>query len=518
MTNLSHSKNKTSPEAQTDKDFESIDLDFFVESMEAQNFVPRKEAEVKLQKDGKTNFLKKVESYYSHHQLVDALLVKGEIPLNPVESTVGIGFLDIVNYSYLSKWLSPKENQLILNGLYSAFAHVIKKNGGFLNKIEGDSLMFHFGGTIDPKIQDKSQHEVNSYIAKNLFYTCIEVQRACQLFNEASKLFLDQNSSDETKESIEEAFNIISNLRMNLAMASGVDAKFQIKIRIGASLGEVSIGNFGPRGKKQWDVIGEPVIEAKRMEMSAPVGGLRISDRVYRILEKDNITQLYYEDFKRRAFQSDGKFRDIRMNELFSFKEVILEKKNRARFRSYSIQVSSDLPEKVARTVISFLELGEEGADEILDILQYYRGNRLVVEAIEEEMARYGILVNKVELLKILSPRKYGRMNTNELSLCGKILSESYSLFKILSLLGAYQDRIDKDLKPAVSRYNSQGSDESYLERKKSELMSDFKSYEKKFRYKIYFDRVAFPLIFRSIKSDILCYQNRGDCCREEER
>ncbi|MBI9098962.1 MAG: adenylate/guanylate cyclase domain-containing protein, partial [Spirochaetaceae bacterium] len=498
------------PDSLKNQDFEDIDLSVFFNSSEANDFIPKKETEVKLKNNGKEVFQKKVESYYIHQQLADALLIKGEIPMNPVESTVGIGFIDIANYSYLSKWLSPKENQLLLNGLYSAFTHVIKKKGGFLNKIEGDSLMFHFGGIIDPNINNMSENEISNYIAANLFYTCIEVQRACQLFNEASKLFLDENTSPETKESVEHAFFIISSLRDNLAMASGVDAKFQIKIRIGASIGEVSIGNFGPRGKKQWDIIGEPVIEARRMETTAPIGGLRISHKMYRILDQENIIRHYYEEFKSKAAKDNGEYKNIELNELFSFKEVILKKKNNVHFKSYSVQVSSDLPEQMAKMVISFLELGEEGADEILETIQYYRGNRLVMNAIERAFNDNHIILNKIELLKILSPKKYEKLKAKNESDFHRILMDHYSLYNIFRILGAYQDRIDISLKPMANMYNRENKDESYLERKKNEFINDFALYKKKMVYKAYFKKVVYPLILRSIKADILSFQKRA--------
>ncbi|MDC7219806.1 MAG: adenylate/guanylate cyclase domain-containing protein [Spirochaetales bacterium] len=493
----------SSSDLSPERDFEDVDFDFFVEALEGQAFVPRKEQEILLEKEGQAEFLQKAESYYSHRQLIDFLLAKGAVPQQPVESTVGIGFLDIVNYSYLSKWLSPQENQLILNGLYSAFAHVIKKNGGFLNKVEGDSLMFHFGGNIDPQTESKSPNELNRYLAGNLFHTCVEVQRTCQLFNEASKDFLDQGCDEKTRESIEGAFSIISNLRMNLAMASGVNARFQIQIRVGASIGTVCMGNFGPHGKKQWDVIGEPVIEGRRMEMSAPVGGLRISEKLYKLLDKNGVVQKYYEDFRSRALEVGGKYCVIRQDELFAFREVVIKNKKGARFKSYSVQVLSDLPENIAHKIISFLELGEEGADEILELLQYFRGNRLVVEAVEEALEEKGIFLNKEELLKIISPRKY-----DQPSLYNKALTAKISLFKIFSLLGAYQDRIDKDLKTSAARHSAGSGEGNYLARKREEIMADYKYYEKRYRFKVYFDRVTFPLVFRSIKSDILAFQS----------
>lgn len=511
MSNVLETTHNKSSDPKTLKyeDFEDVDLSVFINFSESSNFIPPWEIEVQSRKDGKESFKKKVESYYIHQQLEDALLLKGEIPMNPVESAVAIGFLDIANYSYLSKWLSPKENQLVLNGLYSAFTHVIKKKGGFLNKIEGDSLMFHFGGIIDPHIIELSESGINSYIAKNLFQTCVELQRTCQLFNEASKLFLDENTSPETKDSIEQAFYIISALRANLALASGVDAKFQIKIRIGASMGDVSMGNFGPIGKKQWDIIGEPVIEARRMETTAPIGGLRISQKIYKFLEKEKIVTLYFNEFKNKAIQNKGAYRDIEINELFLFKEVILKKKNNVHFKSYSVQVCSDLPEQIARLAVSFLELGEEGADEILDLIQYYRGNRLVVSALENAFIKNDITLNKIELLEILSPKKYKKLRGKNDSDFERILREHYSLYNILRILGAYQDRIARSLQPSAAMLKFQNSSDSYLERKKAEYINDYTEYIKKIEKKAYFDKVVYPLIFRSIKADILKFQKK---------
>lgn len=509
MSNALEKTLEIAPESDTlqNRGFEDIDLSVFIEHTDTSDFIPQKDPEVKLKKNGKEEFKKKVESYYIHQQLADALLIKGEIPMNPIESSVGIGFIDIANYSYLSKWLSPKENQLLLNGLYSAFTYVIKKNGGFLNKIEGDSLMFHFGGIIDPKIRNMSEIETNNYIAVTLFYTCIKVQRACQLFNEASKLFLDENTSPETKESVEQAFFIISSLRANLAMASGVDAKFQIKIRIGASIGEVSIGNFGPTGKKQWDIIGEPVIEARRMESTAPIGGLRISQKMYRILDREKKISHYHEEFKSKAAANNGEYKNIRIDELFSFKEVILKKKNNVHFKSYSVQVSSDLPEQIAKLAVSFLELGEEGADEILGLIQYYRGNRLVINAIEATFSKNKLNLKKTELLKILSPKKYKKLKSKEISVFNKILKDHYSLYNILRILGTYQDRISASLRPSAQMHIIVDSNMGYLERKKAEFMNDFANNKQKLENKAYFDKVIYPLIFRSIKADILSFQ-----------
>ncbi|WP_455383354.1 adenylate/guanylate cyclase domain-containing protein, partial [Salinispira pacifica] len=133
---------------------------------------------------------KEIEEYYLPKQLIDAILDAGGIPKSSIEMPMGIGFIDIADYTYLSKFLSPKENQVLLNGLYTAFNVVLKRHGGYLNKIEGDSLMFHFGGIIDPNVQELSEDDALRYISRELFYTCVEMQRVCLLFNQANDKFL----------------------------------------------------------------------------------------------------------------------------------------------------------------------------------------------------------------------------------------------------------------------------------------------------------------------------------------
>ena len=60
----------------------------------------------------------------------------------------------------------------------------------------------------------------------------------------------------------------------------------------------MTVGNFGPEGAKQWDVIGVPVIKAKRMESTAPVGGYRISEELFEILDAEQFTIIKLEENK----------------------------------------------------------------------------------------------------------------------------------------------------------------------------------------------------------------------------
>jgi class 3 adenylate cyclase len=456
-------------------------------------------------------FRKEIEEYYLPKQLINAIIENGGIPKNSMEATIGIGFTDIADYTYLTKFLSPKENQIVLNGLYSAFNWVLNRHGGYLNKIEGDSIMFHYGGLIDPRVKGLSPEETTKYIAKELFYTCIEMQRVCVLFNQANDRFLYDNADESTKEAVQSAFTIISSLRNNLELSSSINALFQIRIRIGANIGEVTIGNFGPEGAKQWDVIGLPVIDAKRMESTAPIGGLRISEHFYKVLNETGIVQEYFNRFKREAQALFGYYKDITIDNLFKFSTVCLKDKRNVEFRTYSIQVNPGLPEDIMRQAELLLEKGEHGADRILDLLQYYRGNRYVISALEEMFKKRDIRIRKDQILRTIYPKKYHAFLEklgNDTEKARRYIDEHYSLYLLFEKLGKYQDVVKSDLFHESSKLNFTAYDD-YMKRESARIHYLFKAQQRSTAHKTYFFNVIYPLCFQSIRASILEYQNK---------
>lgn len=453
---------------------------------------------------------RRIEEYYLPKQLIDAILENGEIPESSTEAQIGIGFIDIADYTYLSKFLSPKENQTVLNGLYTAFHSVLQRHGGYLNKIEGDSLMFHYGGLIDPKTKNMSTDEEVRYIARELFYTCVEMQRVCVLFNQANDKFLYESATRETREALQRAFDIISSLRTNLELASSINALFQIRIRIGANIGTVTIGNFGPHGAKQWDVIGLPVIDAKRMETTAPIGGLRISEQFYEILEETGIADAYYGRFKREAEALFGYYRDITKEDLFKFSTVVLKDKKSVRFKTYSIQVNPGLPEAIMEQVELLLEKGSQGADLILEFLQYYRGNRYVTAAIEAVFHRSGVVLRKWYLLKLMYPKKYReilRHYEGDHRKSAAHIDNHYSLFDLFEILGRYQDFVKKDPVvdgPAVEYHDY----EQFMHQEQKRVESAFDARRQSMFQRAHFYNVVYPLVFTSVRTSIIEYQS----------
>ena len=453
---------------------------------------------------------RQIEDFYLPKQLVDAIIENGGIPKGSSVQPMGIGFLDVADYTYLSKFLSPQENQAVLNGLYTAFNSVLKRHGGYLNKIEGDSLMFHYGGLIDPNIKDKSEHETVRYIAKELFYTCVELQRVCVLFNQANDRFLYESETDESRRALENAFHIISTLRSSMDLGSSFNALFQIRVRIGANIGEVTIGNFGPDGAKQWDVVGLPVIDAKRMESTAPIGGVRISERLYNVLEETGIVDSYYQRFKKEADALFGYYRDITKEELFRYSTVRLQDKKDARFNTYSVQVNPGLPESIMEQVELLLARGRVGADRILEFIRYYRGNRFVTNAIEDALTSRGVQLRKGYLFKLIYPRKYEAL----LERCGddaehaaELLQQRYSLYQLFERMGAYQDTVKQTRDFSVEEETPFQDSDQYLRHEEQKIMRAYERRKASMIQREYFFNVVFPLVFASLRASILEYQ-----------
>lgn len=472
--------------------------------------------------DSKINIValqNEIEEYYLPKQLIDAISEIGAIPRKSEERIIGIGFLDIADYSYLAKFLSAQENQTILNGLYSAFNWVLKKHGGYLNKIEGDSLMFHYGGPIDPKAKNMTEEEECNYVTRELFYTSVEMQRVCTLFNQANDNFLLNSFDDTTRVDIEMAYRLIKAMRNSGDLSATFNALFQIRIRIGCNVGSVMIGNFGPEGAKHWDVIGHPVIEAKRMESSAPVGGLRITKNMYDILKQEGLTRIYLERFRREAGALFGAYKNITENELFKESKVYLKDKKNVSFNTYSVQVNPGLPEDIYNQMSLLLQKGEAGADRIIEMFTYFRGNRFIINKLEELFESLHIHVRKNNLLRLLVPEQFKafllNLDGDEVAAAKKI-EKDYSLFRIFEILGALQDKLKQNEMNEEKMFNYSNYEE-YIQKERAWIMTHFNKKIEAVKQSTYFYDVIFPLIFKNIKSSILEYQKHMDDIEEIE-
>ena len=453
---------------------------------------------------------RQIEEFYLPVQLVDAIVQSGGIHQKSKQTRIGIGFLDISRYTFLSQFLSPPENQIVLNGLYSAFNWVLRKHGGYLNKIEGDSMMFHYGGPIDPQVRDLDDDESEKCISRNLFYTCVELQRVSSLFNKSNQNFLNKIKERSTVDAILEAYRILRELRSGYASAQ-FNALFQIRIRIGASMGDVLIGNFGPDGSKQWDVIGMPVIEAKRMESSAPIGGLRITEDFFDTLHKGGITREYHRRIRREAEAMGSVYRNIAFEELFQEAVVYMKDKKNAEFRTYSIQVNPSLPESIRDQSKLLLRRGDTGADDIVDFIKYYRGNHFVINKIEELFERESVQIRRDSIYRMMFPGKYKTRlmkHDGDVSAVRAEISEEHNLFSLLELLGKLQDSVKGRKTPESEHSGDFDGYDRWMAETRASVQRSYDLNKGVTHQAYYFYNVIFPMFFANIKAAILESQN----------
>ncbi|TVQ22115.1 MAG: adenylate/guanylate cyclase domain-containing protein [Spirochaetaceae bacterium] len=453
---------------------------------------------------------RQIEEYYLPRQLVEAIFENGEIPNRSVVQTVGIGFIDIADYSYLSRFLSPDENQALLNGLYAAFNAVLRRYGGYLNKIEGDSLMFHYGGLVDASVRQMSEDEAVYSIAARLFYSCIEMQRVCLLFNRADDRFLEEHRSPQDAEMLRRAFDIMERMRGDMGISESLKAFFQIRIRIGAHIGTVTVGNFGPAGARQWDVVGEPVIKAKRMETTAPVGGFRMSADMFNTLQETGIVEEYLRKFRFEAREHNSTYQNIQPSELFREQVVTIREKKNVAFKTISVQVHPDLPETISEQVTVLLLNGEQGADRILELLKYYRGNKYVVDAVENTLLRIGVGLRKAPMIRAIFPSTYTSIvkrgySSDELD---QELNSTFSLVEIFGKLGEYQDAL-KDPDQQLEIDTAFSSYEQYIDQCRKAIEQQYARTKRIAIQRAYFFNVVYPLVFESMRAGILEYHYR---------
>lgn len=149
-------------------------------------------------------------------------------------------FSDIKSFTTHSTRFPPDQIQSMLSEYFGVMMDVAFKHGGTVDKLIGDGLMVFFG---DP--ENQPDHAVRCVRA------AVEMQ--------------------EKARTLEARWN--------------AEGKMPLKIRIGINTGEVVVGNMGSSRRLTYTVLGPDVNLAQRLEASAPVGGILISERTYQLVK-----------------------------------------------------------------------------------------------------------------------------------------------------------------------------------------------------------------------------------------
>ena len=137
---------------------------------------------------------------------------------------ISILFADIEGFTEHASGMEPDEMFAHMNHFFSWAGEVIERYRGYVNKTSGDGLMALFGVPFE-----SATHQTDAVLAA-------------------------------------------------LALQNELRDMSPFRLRIGVNSGVVSAGMLGPRNKSVYDVVGDAVNVASRMEGLCPVGGVVVSE------------------------------------------------------------------------------------------------------------------------------------------------------------------------------------------------------------------------------------------------
>ncbi len=166
--------------------------------------------------------IKRLFQYYVSKDVVNKLIHNPElVHLSGEMKVLTVLFTDIEGFTTISESLEPKLVTDILNEYLAIITDVIIKNGGMIDKYEGDAVMAVFGAPIE---------------LDNHAYSA--VKSGLGIINAQSEI-----------DRLTEKYGIS-----------------KIKTRVGINTGEMLIGNLGTKNRLNYTVMGDSVNLASRLE------------------------------------------------------------------------------------------------------------------------------------------------------------------------------------------------------------------------------------------------------------
>ncbi|MBN1970585.1 MAG: tetratricopeptide repeat protein [Candidatus Delongbacteria bacterium] len=158
---------------------------------------------------------------------------------------VSILFADIKGFTSLSEKLDHEHVKFIIDKLLKAFTLCIGKYGGYIDKYEGDLVMALFGA------KKASENDTERALR-----SALDMLEALKMFNR----YMNSNTGMK-------------------------DINTEIAVRIGVNTGYVTTGKVGQEREGDFTVYGDAVNTASRLESSAPVNSILITDESLKPVE-----------------------------------------------------------------------------------------------------------------------------------------------------------------------------------------------------------------------------------------
>ena len=181
-------------------------------------------SEVKREKELSENLLNRMAP-----PEVIPLMLEDKLAAGKLNTT--ILFSDLEGFTEFSSGMEPDEIFSRLNHFFSWSGEIISRYRGYVNKTNGDGVMALFGVPFE-----NSSHAIDAVLA---------------------------------------ALNLQRDLRR----------QFPLSMRIGINSGVITAGMLGPKNKSLYDVLGDPVNLASRMEGICPSGAIAISAETHEVVK-----------------------------------------------------------------------------------------------------------------------------------------------------------------------------------------------------------------------------------------
>lgn len=181
--------------------------------------------------------IRKTFGHYVDPRIVKNLIEDGGLTRDGERKNMTIFFSDLEGFTSLCEQIQPDIAVKFLNQYFDQMATPILANSGIIDKYIGDSIMAYWG----PPFSGEQDHAI----------------LACEAALEQERLM------DEFRKAVPGIIGIRRNVP-------------PVRMRIGISTGDVTIGNVGSSRQKGYTVIGDSVNLAARLESANKLYGTRI--------------------------------------------------------------------------------------------------------------------------------------------------------------------------------------------------------------------------------------------------
>jgi adenylate cyclase len=189
--------------------------------------------------------IKSTFSRFVAQEIIDLMLQNPEqVTLGGQMRPVTVMFADLEGFTGAAEHEDPVEILEVLNAYHGFLVHIIKQNGGTIDKFLGDGLMALFNAPIDM--------EDHVYLAVK---SALEIKHALLMFHHE------------------------------------FEEKYQLGIHIGIHTGPAVVGNVGAPDLMDYTAVGDTVNLASRLLSVSEGKGIMISEAVKEVVESRVVTE-----------------------------------------------------------------------------------------------------------------------------------------------------------------------------------------------------------------------------------